>query len=156
MTAASDDADRTVAAGQVRKLAEALLKVCDGARIGDDEGEVQVGTIDFALAQFGIYLPVTSRPEPAPAITFPAPAVTSDDEAAAARAAWARHFDQPAAPQSVVIGWYGDGSGASDWAYGPFTPDEAARWAAMLTDGEWHRMQWSAVRLVGWPEGGQD
>ncbi len=85
------------------------------------------------------------------------PATADVEEFTAARAAWERHFeqpDQPAQPKSVVVGQKERGS--SDWAYGPFTVDEAARWAAMLTDGYWHHMEWTAVRLVGWPEGGQD
>ncbi len=150
MTGLAANGEITVLAAKVRTAAAALVDLTSGGTELDEATRtILADSVRYVLARFDI------APEPAPAITFPAPAVMTADEAAAARAAWERHFDPAATPKSVVVGRFHDGSGASDWAYGPFAPDEAARWAAMLTGGNWHHMQWSAVRLVGWPEGGE-
>ena len=69
----------------------------------------------------------------------------------------AAHDQVPADPAlfavkyAVVIGHYHDGSGISDFAYGPYPVEVAGRIAADLQAGGWHHYQWTAVPFATFP-----
>lgn len=55
--------------------------------------------------------------------------------------------------QAVVIGQYGDRSGWADFCYGPYDRDRAEAIAGLLTEGNWHSMQWLVISLGVLPGG---
>jgi hypothetical protein len=54
---------------------------------------------------------------------------------------------------AVVVGQYGDRSGLSDACYGPYDRDRADAIAGLLTEGNWHSMQWLTIPVGVLPGG---